>query len=231
MSATTRGEFVPGFEEMAAEHMVHSPEQGLRIIWFRGLQGVAESRRGRDDLKALLDRKLSVPGVELRELDRWNMVTALIALRDPDANAVFRAEQEHDKAGDAAKYAYIAEAARPDAQTKKKYFDDYLHDASRPEDWVEESLDAFNYWNQSELTAPYLKPALEALPQIKRERKIFFLLAWLEAFIGGQQSAQADAQVYDFLRMAKVDRDLQLKILQVVDELDRTVKIRQKFPE
>ena len=101
----------------------------------------------------------------------------------------------------------------------------------RPEDWVEQSLEAFNYWNQSALTEPYVKPALDALPQIKRDRKIFFLVDWLDAFLAGQQSPAARAQVHEYLKTANVGQDLQLKILQVVDELDRTVAIRQKFPD
>jgi len=149
---------------------------------------------------------------------------------DPAADDIFRAEQQRDHSGDAPKYAYMAEAARPDSTTKQKYFEDYLHNSARPEDWVEESLGAFNYWNQSELTAPYLKPALEALPQVKRERKIFFLVSWLNAFIGGQQSAAADTEVHDWLRANKIDPDLRLKVLEVVDELDRTVRIRQRYP-
>jgi len=91
-------------------------------------------------------------------------------------------------------------------------------------------MGAFNYWNQSELTSLYLKPALEALPQVKRERKIFFVLAWLGAFIGGQQSAAADAEVHEWLKASNIDRDLRLKVLEVVDELDRTVRIRQRYP-
>ena len=75
-----------------------------------------------------------------------------------------------------------------------------------------------------------MQPALEALPQIKRERKIFFLVDWLGAFIGGQQSPAAQEQVYEYLKTANIDQDLRLKILQVADELDRTVAIRQKFP-
>jgi aminopeptidase N len=80
------------------------------------------------------------------------------------------------------------------------------------------------------MTLRYLKPALDALPQVKRERKIFFVLGWLNAFIGGQQSAAARLQVREFLNAAAIDKDLQLKILEVYDELDRTVKIRQRYP-
>ena len=231
VSGHARLQFAPAFEGIARVRMLRSPQKDLRILWFRVLQAVAETPAGRADLKDLLNGKLSVPGVELRELDRWNLVTALIALHDPEADAVFHAEQQHDPSGEGLKYAYMAEAARPDNKSKQKYFEDYLHDSARPEDWIAESLDAFNYWNQSQLTEPFLKPALEALPQIKRERKIFFLVDWLDAFIGGQQSPAAQAQVHDFLRAAGLDPDLRLKVLQAMDELDRTVKIRQTFQD
>jgi aminopeptidase N len=225
-----RKQIVPGAEKTAAEQMEHAEEKDFRIIWFRALRGIAENEEGRARLKELLNGKLTVPGVELRPLDRWTMVTALIALGDPEADGYLAAEQKRDSTGDGLKYAYVAQAARPDAATKKKYFDGYLHDVARPEDWIEQSLGAFNYWNQSELTEPYLRPALEALPQMKRERKIFFVLGWLNAFVGGQQSPGALAEVREFLQSGAVDPDLRLKILEVMDELERTVKIRQEYP-
>jgi len=226
----TRAEFVRSFETMAADQMQHAPDQGMRIIWFRCFRAVAETPSGRNSLKQLLSGSTEVPGVQLRALDRWNLVTSLIALSDADAEKILSSEKERDHTGDGLKYAYVAQAARPESATKKKYFDDYLHNTSRPEDWVEQSLGAFNYWNQAELTAPYLKPALDALPLVKRERKIFFVLAWLGAFIGGQQSPAADTEVHEWLRASKIDPDLRLKVLEVVDELDRTVRIRQRYP-
>jgi aminopeptidase N len=216
-------------EALAADQMLHSPSQDMRITWFRALRGVAETATARGQLKDMLTGKLTVPGVELRPLDRWSIVESLVAQNDSDATAVLAAEEQRDPSGDGKKYAYMARAARPDADTKKRYFDEYLHDTARPEDWIEISLGSFNWWNQSDLTLPYLGPALDALPQVKRERKIFFMLAWLNAFIGGQQSAAAQKQVHDFLNAADLDKDLRLKILEVVDELDRTVKIRGKY--
>jgi aminopeptidase N len=155
----------------------------------------------------------------------------LIAFNDPDAHSLFESERKRDAGGDGQKYAYLAEAATPKAQTKHKYFDDYLHNPSREEDWIEQSLPPFNLWNQSSLTEPYLKPALDALPQIRRDRKIFFLVDWLNSFIGGQKSAAAQTEVHEYLRTATLEPDLRLKILQAVDELDRTVKIRRNFPD
>jgi aminopeptidase N len=229
VTTADRTALVPPLERTAIDRMQHASDEGLRIVWFRGLRGAAESATGRQALKDLLAGKISVPGVELRQLDRWNLVTTLLALHDPEADAVLAAERERDHSGDGLKYAYVAQAARPDAKTKQQYFDDSLHNAARPEDWVEQSLSTFNYWNQAELTAPYLKPALAALSQVKRERKIFFLVNWLDAFIIGQQSPASDAVVHDYLRTSRPEHDLELKILQAVDELDRTVAIRKKF--
>ncbi len=226
-----REEFVAPMEQMAADRMLHAEDRSLRIIWFRAFTGIAQTDAGRARLKALLDGTLQVPLVQLQALDRWGLVTSLLALHDQDAERVFEAEKKRDHSGDAPKYVYVAEAARPDTTVKRKYFDDYLHNEVRAEDWIGASLGAFNRWNQAELTAPFLEPALAALPSIKQNRKIFFLVSWLDAFIGGQQSASAQAQVAEFLKTAKIDQDLRLKILQVEDTLDRTVKIRAAFPE
>ena len=249
-----RDRMTPPLDEIAATHMRQESDRNLRIAWFRGFRALAESEKSRAILKTWLDETVAasasgrkrpvtnnrgrspapgesalIPGITLRPLDRWNMVTTLIALNDPDADKILAREKELDHTTDGQKYAYMAEAARPDAATKKKYFDDYTKNAERPEDWVQTSLGAFNYWNQPELTQPYLGPALQALPQVKLERKIFFLVAWLDAFIGGQQSAKSDEIVHNYLDTAQIEPDTRLKILQAVDELDRTVRIRKKF--
>lgn len=230
LSPATRQAYVPKFEALAADRLVHAGDPDLRIVWFRGLEAVAETPQALSQLNAILNGQLVVPGVELRPLDRWNLVMILLAHAHPDGEAILAAEKQRDPGGDGQKYAYFAEAALPQAAVKKRYFNDFLHNPARQEDWIEQGLYAFNYWNQSELTAPYLHEALQALPQIKRERKIFFLLDWLNAFIEGQESPTAQEEVYSFLQSAPIGSDLRLKILQAVDELDRTVAIRRKFP-
>jgi aminopeptidase N len=197
------------------------------------LRSAAAGAEARGRLKDLLSGKTSAPGVEIKPLDRWRIVAALLARRDEDAESLLDAERKRDASDDGRKQAYLTEAARGEADTKRRYFNDYLgvspNGRAVPEDWVEGSLAPFNAPNQSSLTLAYLKPALEALPQVKRERKIFFTLAWLNAFIGGQRSREALDQVQEFLRGARLDRDLELKVLEVMGELERTVKIRAKF--
>lgn len=220
-------------ESLCFEKMMKSGEAGLRIAWFRAFRSLASSGEARSRLKKLLGGEITIPGVEIRQLDRWRIIAALLAAGDAEAEDLYAAEAKRDTSDDSAKQAYIAAAARPDAAVKKRYFEGYTGDRSIPEDWVEGSLSNFNSWNQSRLTAEWLGPALEALPRIKRERKIFFALAWLNAFIGGQQgeldaARRAQSVVREFLNKP-IDRDLRLKVLEVTDELDRTVRIRNSF--
>ena len=77
---------------------------------------------------------------------------------------------------------------------------------------------------------PYLEKALAELPNLKRNRKIFFVNGWLGAFIGGQKSEQALSVVNKFLAdNPNLDKDLRLKILENVDVIERAVKIRAKY--
>ncbi|HEX4007396.1 MAG TPA: M1 family aminopeptidase [Acidobacteriaceae bacterium] len=215
----------------AIDRMVHDEDHDRRIVWFRSLTGFGAQGVGQAAMKQLLAGQLTIPGVELRQQDRWSLVTALIAYGDREADAYLAEEQKRDPSGDGRKFAYVAQAARPAAATKAHYFEDYLHNPQQQEDWIASSLGAFNFWNQSELTAPYLQPALEALDQVKRERKIFFLVGWLDAFMDGQQSQAALDVVHNYLATAQPDPDLRLKILQSMDELERTVRIRAKYAQ
>ena len=45
-----------------------------------------------------------------------------------------------------------------------------------------------------------------------------------------QESAAADADVHQWLESTQLNRDLRLKVLHDVDDLDMTVKMREAFP-
>ncbi|HKX30267.1 MAG TPA: M1 family aminopeptidase [Blastocatellia bacterium] len=230
-SRAQQAAFAPQLEALLFDRMMKAPEQGMRITYFRAFRTVATTNTARRHLKDLLSGKLTAPGVEVKPLDRWRIIISLLIQQDPEADRLLEIERQRDRGDDGRKQVYIAKAARADAIIKRQYFDQYLKDRGVPEDWVEGSLQPFNSPNQSQLTFPYLKPALQALPQMKRERKIFFVLAWLNAFIGGQQSQEAVGQVRDFLRANRIDRDLELKVLEVTDELERTARIRSKYSD
>jgi aminopeptidase N len=226
-----RQSLAPRAESVIGDRMLKAPTLGLRIVSFRSFRSIAETPAGLQQVKDLLSGKLVVPGLELKRLDRWELIGHLIAMGDPEAEAILAEEKARDHSGEGQKYAYAAQAGTPTAENKARYFDEYLHSQTIQEDWITESLRPFNFWKQTALTAPYLIQALNELPDIKQHRKIFFLGAWLGAFIEGQNSAEAQAVVQEWLDRQKIDPDLRLKVLEVFDSLERTVLIRKKFPD
>jgi aminopeptidase N len=235
ITGPTRGPLVAQLESIATDRMLHGPTVGLRINAFRALTGVAETDSARSTLKSLLNGSTQVPGVELRPLDRWNMIGRLIAINDPDAASLLAAEAKRDTTDDGRKYAFAVQAGAPDAAVKQRYFEAYTTPPASPsaqqEDWLSQSVGPFNNVRQSTLTLPYLSRALDQLPEIKRDRRIFYLGVWLGGFLGGQTSLDAEAIVKEWLAKPGIDADLRRKVLENADPLERTVRIRAKFPE
>jgi aminopeptidase N len=229
LSAAQREKAGPEFEKLLSDGMRNGETVDLRINNFRAFVDVASSAGARQQLKDLLAGKTSIAGVPLKQRDRWSIVSALVAGGDADAEALLAAERARDKTSDSARYAYAAGAGRALAANKKKYFSDYTSNSEVAEDWITTSLGSFNRWHESSLTLPYLEPALAALPQMKRTKKIFFVLNWLGSFVGGQDSPEALAIVDRFLNTGNLDPDLRLKVLEVKDELDRAVRIQAKY--
>ena len=169
-------------------------------------------------------------GIPLRQPTRWSIVTHLIERGAPNADAVFAAETHRDTSVNGRRSSFVAGAARSSAATKSQYFTRYFADSTLNEDWATASLRAFNAGDQAALTLPYLVPALDSLPWIQKNRRIFFLGSWLGGFIGGQKSAEALAEIDGFLQQhPNLPLDLKQKILQTRDDLERTVRIRAKY--
>ena len=164
----------------------------------------------------------------LKAKDKFDIVTRLIILGDDDGLKLL-AELEKQYTDDAAKrYAYAARAGIPTKENKAKYWNDFVNNKDLSESWIESAFAVFNTPRHSDLTLPYLEKSLAELPNLKKNRKIFFVNGWLGAFIGGQKSEEALKTVNNFLENnPNLDKDLRLKILENADNLERAVKIRQ----
>jgi aminopeptidase N len=220
----------PRLEGLLRERMLNAPTPGQRITYFRTYREVATSPAALGDLRDVLAGRLRVPGMTLRSRDRFDIIRALVAAGDARAAELLKRESEADGTDDARRYAYAAGAAAPDAAVKKRYFTQFAGDRELAESWIEAGLGPLNSPRQAALTLPHLEPALAELPTLKRTRKIFFVNAWLAAFIGGQCDARAAGVVRDFLaRDPALDPDLRLKVLEAADGLERCVRVREKF--
>ena len=203
---------------------------GLRKDALDKLVETANGPPALDRLRALLAGGAQFAGKPIGQPTRWAIVERFITIGAPGAEVLLAAEQQRDRSTEAMKDGFVAGAAWPDAAVKAEYFKRYFDDAGLNEAWASESLTTFNAPEQAALTLAYLRPALDRLEWIQRNRRIFFLPAWIDAFIGGQVTSEALAVVDQFLaERSNLPIDLRRKILLARDELERTVKIRSNI--
>ncbi|MEC7725260.1 MAG: hypothetical protein VYD05_07090, partial [Planctomycetota bacterium] len=94
---------------------------------------------------------------------------------------------------------------------------------------TQDSLSYFHWPGQAALTLPYLRKALDQVDWVKQHRRIFFMPAWLDAFVNGHSTSEALAIVDAFLAEARLSPDVRRKLLQSRDGLARAVRIREAF--
>ena len=223
-------QFATEIEKILLNKINNAATLGQRITFYRAFVSNASTENARKVLKDILSGKMKIKELDLKAKDKFDIVTKLIILGDTDGLKLL-AELEKSETGDAAKrYAYAAKAGIPTKENKLKYWKDFTENKEISESYIES---AFNVWNtpkHADLTLPYLKKALAELPNLKKNRKIFFVNGWLSSFIGGQKSKEALEIVNKFLAdNPDLDRDLRLKILENADNLERAVKIREKY--
>ncbi len=172
----------------------------------------------------------SAAGLPLRPPTRWAIVNQLVATRHATATQRMAAEAVRDSSSEGQRLRFVAGAAAPDAATKRDYFTRWFGDSTLNEEWVTSSLRTFHDSDHAAVTQQFLIPSLDTLPWIQRNRRIFFLGAWLGAAIGGQSSPES-LQLIDAWLAAHpaLAPDLRRKVLQSRDELERTVRIRHAF--
>ena len=223
-------QFAPEIEKLLIEKMQNAPTLGERITFYRSFVALASTENARNVLKDILSGKLKIKELDLKTKDKFDIVTKLVTLGDADGTKLL-AELEKTYTDDAAKrYAYAARAGVPSAENKAKFWSDFTSNKELSESYIESAFTVFNTPRHADLTLPYLEKSLAELPNLKRNRKIFFVNGWLGAFIGGQKSEHALQIVNKFLAdNPNLDKDLRLKILENVDALERAVKIRAKY--
>jgi aminopeptidase N len=252
LSDAQRTAVAPLLEDALIDRLQHAETAGQRITFYRAFVANASTERSRNVLKQMLadggrtkgrnpsgsegattsnsTRAKTTSSMPLRTKDKFDIVTRLIILGDPEASQLLANLEKTESGDDAKRYAYAARAGFATAENKAKYWNDFVNNKDISESWIEAAFGPFNTVRQGEVSLPYLERALAELPNLKRNRKIFFVNGWLGAFIGGQRSPEALAIVNEFLAdNPNLDNDLRLKILENVDLIERAVKIRSKY--
>jgi aminopeptidase N len=202
---------------------------GIRRAFLDAFIAVAGTGDGIVKLGSLLSAD-SAAGEPVRDPTRWAVVDRLLVLNATGAERALATQSARDTTPDGQRRAFVAGAARGTASVKAEYFKRYFADKNLNEDWASASLGAFNAVEHQEISLHYLRPALDSLPFIQSNRRIFFLGSWLGAFLNGQSSEAALETVRKYLAdHPNLPRDLRQKVLQNADELERTVRIRKHW--
>jgi aminopeptidase N len=243
LSDAQRAQLAPRLEKTLLERMSKAETTGQKITFYRAYLNIASSDYSQQVLKKFLESggkpveigfgfmdefkfKIEVP--ILKTKDKFDIVAKLLILGNNEAEKLLAELEKTETSDDAKRYAYAARAGIATAENKAKFWNDFVGNREISESWIESAFAAFNSPRHAELTLPYLEKALAELPNLKRNRKIFFLGGWLSAFIGGQKDEKALAIINKFLAdNPNLDKDLRLKILENVDVIERAVKIRK----
>ncbi len=202
---------------------------GIRRAFLDAFIGLASTADGVTKLESLLSAD-SAAGEPVRDPTRWAVVNRMVVLGTASAERSLAAQIARDTTPDGRRRAFVAGAARRSPAAKAEYFNRYFADKALNEDWASGSLGEFNALEHQDITLQYLRPALDSLPFIQANRRIFFLGSWLGSFIGGHTTDAALQTVKKFLAdHPKLPKDLREKVLQSSDELERTVRIRKRW--
>ncbi len=229
------------FGAAAVELLLDGLKRGPRVFELQAFRFLARHGAGDGGVLALCERLLAgdagatgatgdggasgATRLRLGLEDRYLALAALIAA-NRGGKWVESMTGERTPVG-AERFAFQALAAAPDAATKARYFATYLQPDQPPEQWLQDSLGSFHWPGQEALTLPFLRRALERLVWVKEHRKIFFLPAWIDAFVNAHSDGAALGVVDDFLRQAvELPLDVRRKVLQSVDGLRRAVRIK-----
>ncbi len=237
----------PRIENALLNGMAKAETVGQKITFYRAYLNIASTDKAKKLLKDILENngKMSIAvdvgsesgairltdvALPLKTKDKFDIVTKLLILGDVSAPNMLAELEKTETSDEAKRYAYAAKAGIGTAENKAKFWNDFTNNKEISESYIESAFVAFNSSKHADLTLIYLEKSLAELPNLKRNRKIFFVNGWLAAFIGGQKSVEALAIVNKFLAdNPNLDRDLRLKVLENVDGLERAVKIRAKY--
>jgi aminopeptidase N len=147
----------------------------------------------------------------VRQVDGWSdiLTTQLSRIENPDRRGRFQ---------------FVMPALSADPAEREKWFLS-LGDVNnrRREPWVLEGLSYLHHPLRADASKKYVQPSLEMLWEIQKTGDIFFPKRWLDATLGGHQTADVADTVRAFLKKLPENYPERLRniTLQSADELFR----------
>jgi len=135
-------------------------------------------------IENILDGILNIDGIDIDQNKRWAIVNRLNWREFGDYKKRLEDEKSRDKSDSGAMRALSAEVIRPDAATKKKWFD-IIQNKSNDMKLKEKESIMFSLFpgSQYKLQEPYIADILKTIPMLNKDADLRFLTSYVYAFV------------------------------------------------
>ena len=199
--AATRRDVAPKVEQVLRDGLAAAKSTSLKSAYFSTLRDVARTPETIAWLTRVWRQDEQVPGLTFSERDYMQMAEEL-AVRDvPEAGSVVDRQIERTKNPDRqAQLVFVKPALSGDPAVRDRFFASLADVANRRhEPWVLEGLRYLHHPLRAASAEKYIAPSLAMLQDIQRTGDIFFPKRWMDATLGGHQTATAARLVRTFL--------------------------------
>ena len=229
MNDAARRAAAPRVEAVLWDGVEHGAQSTRRAAYFRAWHGLVRTPDGVARLRRIWAEEETVPGVTLSERD-FTALSAALAVRGAPGTAEILARQAAriENPDRRARYDFLRPALSADPEVRERFFAGLDEAANRErEPWVLTGLGYLHHPLRAAHARRFIRPALDRLVEIQRTGDIFFPAGWLDATLGGHNSAAAAGVVRRFLDGldAGYPPRLRAKILQSADLLFRAARI------
>ncbi len=225
LSPAERQERASSYEALLRAGLARAATASQKAAWFGTLRNVATTPTAVDYLRRVWAREDSVPGLPLAEAD-YTALALELAVREVDGWQKILEEQlarieNPDRKG---RFHFVMPALSADPAERDRWFRS-LADVNnrRREPWVLEGLNYLHHPLRARASTGYVAPSLDMLWEIQKTGDIFFPKRWLDAILGGHNSAEVTGIVRQFLSSLPAGYPERLRqiTLQSADELFR----------
>lgn len=187
-------------EAMLWKIVTENPNPQHRLQAFRHYRSIAESEEAIGRLYTLWQDQKAPKDCALSEHDYISLSYALAIHKPEKADEIVATQRARITNADRQKeYDFIAPSVSPRREDRDRVFASLLiAENRRVEPWASAALANLNHPSRERESISYIRPALEAMPEIQRTGDIFFPTAWVRALLSGHTSDQAREEVDAF---------------------------------
>jgi aminopeptidase N len=215
-------------ERTLEEGLERSAGQSLKAAYFNTLVSVATRPETLRRLECLWKKECEIPGLTLAERD-FTVLAMELAVREVQGwSTILDAQLARIENPDRKeRLAFVMPALSSDPAVRDRFFKRLAVPANRRrEPWVLEGVSYLHHPLRATASRPYIRPSLDLLLEIHRTGDIFFPKRWLDATLGGHNSAEVAATVRTFLgEHTDYPAHLRNILLQSADELYRAATL------